>query len=408
MAKKEEPIVDNTVEKQKIKKKLSKKTLNQGDTVKVDLSKTPESIKEETTVKLDLTKDADTKQEATDMVADKQTGTVQEVVEEVSQREKTVQNEQPIIEEIALEEVSEEPNEALKDLVDKVEEAVIEAEATGKPMPENIQKLVDFMENTGGTIEDYVNLNKDISNLDNMSVLHEYYKKTKPHLSAEEINFLMEDNFNYDEDIDEDRDIKRKKLAFKEEVATAKKYLEDQKTKYYEEIKSGSRLTPEAQKAIDFFNRYNKESQQNKEKAERQRKVFDQKTNQLFSNTFEGFEYNVGDKKFRYNVKNTQEIKNTQSDINNFVKKFLAEDGTMSDAQSYHKSLFTAMNADAIAQHFYEQGKADAIKNSVANSKNVDMQPRQSHGQIDFGGVKYRVVSGNSSNDFKIKSKKRN
>jgi len=406
--KKEEPIVDNTVEKQKIKKKLSKKTLNQGDTVKVDLSKTPESIKEETTVKLDLTKDADTKQEATDMVADKQTGTVQEVVEEVSQREKTVQNEQPIIEEIALEEVSEEPNEALKDLVDKVEEAVIEAEATGKPMPENIQKLVDFMENTGGTIEDYVNLNKDISNLDNMSVLHEYYKKTKPHLSAEEINFLMEDNFNYDEDIDEDRDIKRKKLAFKEEVATAKKYLEDQKTKYYEEIKSGSRLTPEAQKAIDFFNRYNKESQQNKEKAERQRKVFDQKTNQLFSNTFEGFEYNVGDKKFRYNVKNTQEIKNTQSDINNFVKKFLAEDGTMSDAQSYHKSLFTAMNADAIAQHFYEQGKADAIKNSVANSKNVDMQPRQSHGQIDFGGVKYRVVSGNSSNDFKIKSKKRN
>ena len=402
MSKKEQPAVDNAVEKQKIKKKPSKKMANKGDTIKVDLSKTATEQKEEV-AKVDLTNESQEKPvendsvDETRVVGSNESTITEEKQEKVSQE---TEAQEPVLEEVTEQEV--------KQAVDEVKEAIVEAQETGKPLPENVQKLVDFMDETGGTIEDYVSLNRDISDLDNMSVLVEYYKKTKPHLSAEEVNFLMEDNFNYDEEVDEDRDIKRKKLAFKEEVATAKKYLEDQKAKYYEEIKSGSRLTPEAQKAMDFFNRYNKESEQNKEKAERQRKVFDQKTNQLFDNEFKGFEYNVGDKRFRYNVKNTNEIKNTQSDINNFVKKFLADDGTMSDAQSYHKSLFTAMNADAIAQHFYEQGKADAIKNSIASGKNVDMQPRQSHGQIDFGGVKYKVVSGDTSNDFKIRSKKRN
>lgn len=402
MSKKEQPAVDNAVEKQKIKKKPTKKMANKGDTIKVDLSKTATEQKEEV-AKVDLTNESQEKPVENDSVDETRVvGSNESTITEEKQEEVPQETE---AQESVLEEVTE---QEVKQTVNEVEEAIVEAQETGKPLPENVQKLVDFMDETGGTIEDYVSLNQDISDLDNMSVLVEYYKKTKPHLSAEEVNFLMEDNFNYDEEVDEDRDIKRKKLAFKEEVATAKKYLEDQKAKYYEEIKSGSRLTPEAQKAMDFFNRYNKESEQNKEKAERQRKVFDQKTNQLFNNEFKGFEYNVGDKRFRYNVKNTNEIKNTQSDINNFVKKFLADDGTMSDAQSYHKSLFTAMNADAIAQHFYEQGKADAIKNSIASGKNVDMQPRQSHGQIDFGGVKYRVVSGNTSNDFKIKSKKRN
>jgi hypothetical protein len=400
MSKKEQPAVDNAVEKQKIKKKPSKKMANKGDTIKVDLSKTAAEQKEEV-AKVDLTNESQEKPVENDSVDETRVvGSDESTITEEKQEKVSQETE---AQESVLEEVTE---QEVKQAVDEVKEAIVEAQETGKPLPENVQKLVDFMDETGGTIEDYVSLNRNISDLDNMSVLVEYYKKTKPHLSAEEVNFLMEDNFNYDEEIDEDRDIKRKKLAFKEEVATAKKYLEDQKTKYYEEIKSGSRLTPEAQKAMDFFSRYNKESEQNKEKAERQRKVFDQKTNQLFDNEFKGFEYNVGDRRFRYNVKNTNEIKNTQSDINNFVKKFLADDGTMSDAQSYHKSLFTAMNADAIAQHFYEQGKADAIKNSIASGKNVDMQPRQSHGQIDFGGVKYKVVSGDTSNDFKIRSKK--
>jgi len=284
------------------------------------------------------------------------------------------------------------------------EEEVQETTATGKPLPENIQKLMDFMEETGGDLSDYVKLNQDYSKLDDQNLLYEYYKQTKPHLNNEEINFLMEDSFSYNEEEDEERDIRRKKLALKEQVANARAHLDGQKSKYYEDIKAGSKLTSEQQKAVDFFNRYNKESEENKKVAESQKSNFLKKTNNVFNDKFKGFEYNVGDKKYRFNVNNTEEIKNTQSDINNFVKKFLNEKNEMSDAKGYHKSLFTAMNADAVAKHFYEQGKADAMKNSVAKAKNVNMDPRQSHGTIDAGGIKVKVL-GNDSSDFKFKIK---
>jgi len=401
----EQPIADDAVEKQTIKKPRAKKFANKGDTIKVDLSEQVTPKVEEETTKVDLT-NANQEQEATDVVADQQAESVQEVVEKVPQGEEAVQDEQPAVEEVVLEEVTEEPTEALKELVEEVEKS--EVESTQNILPENIQKLVDFMEETGGTIEDYVELNRDIDSLDNMTVLQEYYKKTKPHLSAEEISFMMEDEFDYDEDADSERDVKRKKLAFKEQVAKAKAYLDGQKSKYYEEIKAGSRLTPEAQKAINFFNRYNKESEETKTTAEKQKRIFEQKTNQLFNDSFKGFEYKVGDKTYRLNVKDAQKIKETQSDIGNMVKMFLAEDNTISDAKGYHKSLFTAMNPDMIAQHFYEQGKADAVKDSVAKAKNVNMDARKSHGEVNANGVKFRVLSGESSNDFKVKIRNKN
>jgi hypothetical protein len=260
------------------------------------------------------------------------------------------------------------------------------------------------MEETGGDINDYVKLNQDYSKLNDNDVLYEYYKQTKPHLTNDEINFLMEDTFQIDEEEDSDREIRRKKLAFKEQVASARSHLDGQKSKYYKEIKAGSKLTPEQQKAMDFFNRYNKESEENQKIADAATSTFLKKTDQVFNDKFKGFEYNVGDKKYRFNVKNANEVKETQSDINNFVKKFLNKNNTMEDAKGYHKSLYTAMNADAIAKHFYEQGKADAMKNSVAKAKNVDMNPRQAHGQVEAGGIKVKVL-GDTSSDFKFKIK---
>jgi len=363
-----------------------------------------ESAGDDSVAKLDLSKpiEDDKKQEEqqvegstaddTRVVGSDESPSTTEELEEVQQEEEAPQQ---TVEEI----VNEESNETLKELADEVEKA----EATGKPLPENIQKLVDFMEETGGSLKDYVELNTDVSELDNMTALEQYYKKTKPHLSPEELSFMLEDNFSYDNDLDDEKDIMRKKLALKEEVANAKQYLENQKTKYYEEIKNGSALTPEANKALEFFNRYNKEQEANQTIVERQRSTFDKKTDNLFNDEFKGFEYKVGDKTFRYNIKNAQEIKNTQSDINNFVKRFLAEDNTMSDAKGYHKSLYTAMNADSIAQHFYEQGKADALKDSIAKSKNVSMQPRQGLGEVKAGGTKFKVLGGETSADFKVK-----
>jgi len=367
--------------------------------IKVDLNNPPkketDAVPEQSTDEVPVRDESETSEkvleenvEATD---EKPAG------EEVSEQ---VQDEAPIIEEVTEEQVEEQAEE----LVEETKEAIAEAQETGKELPENIQKLVDFMEETGGSVEDYVRLNQDYSKLDNQDLLYEYYKKTKPHLSLEEINFMMEDNFEYDEDEHTEKEIKRKKLAFKEQVASARAYLDGQKSKYYEEIKAGSKLTPEQQKAVNFFNRYNKESEENKKVVERQANTFKLKTDGLFNKNFKGFNYDVGNKKYRFNVKNTNEVKETQSDINNFVKKFLNKNNEMEDAAGYHKSLFTAMNADAVAKHFYEQGKADALKESIAKSKNVDMNPRQAFGEVEAGGVKVKVL-GNNSNDFKFKIK---
>ena len=369
----------------------------QETTEQVDESKF-ESAGDDSVIKIDLNAPPQEKEETEVVVEEKteETEAVTEITGETEAQPEAETQETPVLEEITEEEVEE--------VEEQVEEAIAEAEATGKPLPENIQKLMDFMEETGGDLSDYVKLNQDYSKLDDQNLLREYYKQTKPHLNNEEINFLMEDTFSYDEDVDDDRDIRRKKLALKEQVASAKSHLDGQKSKYYEEIKAGSKLTGEQQKAIDFFNRYNKESEATQKTAEKQKSTFLSKTENVFNDKFKGFEYNVGDKKYRFNVNNAEEVKNTQGDINNFVKKFLNENNEMSDAKGYHKSLYTAMNADAVAKHFYEQGKADAMKNSIAKAKNVDMNPRQSHGTIETGGMKVKVLGENSS-DFKFKIK---
>ena len=325
---------------------------------------------------------------------------------EPTQEQKEIQPEAEAQEETTvLEEVTEDTvEEQVAEVEEQVEEAIAEAEATGKPLPENIQKLVDFIDETGGDINDYVKLNQDYSKLNDNDVVFEYYKQTKPHLTNDEINFLMEDTFKVDEEEDTDREIRRKKLAFKEQVASARSHLDGQKSKYYEEIKAGSKLTPEQQKAWDFFNRYNKESEEQQKTLEATKSNFLKKTNQVFNNKFKGFEYNVGEKKYRFNVKDVDKVKSSQDDIGKFIGKFLDDNNQMSDAAGYHKALYTALNADAIAKHFYEQGKADAMKTSVAKAKNVNMEPRQAHGEVNVGGMKVKVL-GNNSSDFKFKIK---
>ena len=328
-------------------------------------------------------------------------------VREQSTNEVPVRDEPEASEEVQAENVettNEQP--AREESPEQVQNEAPPAKANDLELPENVDKLINFMNETGGNINDYVKLNTNVDELDNMSALQQYYKQTKPHLNDEEITFMLDDQFSYEEDIDEETDIKRKKLALKEQVAEAKAYLDGQKSKYYDEIKARPAPNDEYQKAMDFFNRYNKESQEQDEQQKKQTENFMQKTNEVFNDKFEGFDFKVGDRSLKFKVNDAEKIKTTQSDINNFVGKFLDENEAMSDAEGYHKSLFTAMNADAIANHFYEQGKADALKNSVAKSKNIDMSPRQSHGEVEVGGVKYKVLQGDSSRDFKVKIKK--
>jgi hypothetical protein len=379
----EEPKVDNTVEKIKIKKPKVKKFEKTPEIVKVDLKELKEKAEEITKV-------------------DTSTPVEEIKVPEEKPTEATEQVDTPVIEEVTNE------TSDVEEVAEVVEKEIVESIEKGVELPENVQKLMNFMDDTGGDLKDYVKLNKDYSEMDNHTLLKEYYRTTKPHLQGDEIDFLMEDQFSFDEETDEERDIKRKKLALKEQVADAKSHLDGLKSKYYEDIKAGSKLTPDQQNAIEFFDRYNKESEKGQKLQKQAKSTFLNKTENVFNDKFKGFEYEVGDKRYRFNIKNTNDVKESQSDINNFVKKFLNKDNQMEDAKGYHKALYTAMNSDAIANHFYEQGKADALKESVAKSKNIDMDPRQQHGNIvESGGIKVRALGDNSADfKFKIKSKK--
>jgi hypothetical protein len=371
------------------------------DPVKVDLTKP----KAEEPIKVDLTKEKNAVQEQNPESS---------VLEPVDERKESGQNakvelqevgegnkeETAVIQEITEEEVQEKSEK----LVDQFNDAIDVQEQTGKPLPENIEKLVSFMEETGGTVEDYVRLNADYSNINETALLREYYSKTKPYLDAEDVNLLLED-FSWDEELDDERDIRKRKLAFKEEVGKARNFLNDLKGKYYEEIKMRPGATQEQKKAMDFFNRYSEEQNT----RAKQHEAFKNQTKQMFNNEFKGFDFNLGEKKFRYGVQNPSQIAETQSDINNFIGKFLDEKGNVKDPAGYHKAVYAAMNADKLASHFYEQGKADATKEIVASSKNPSIgEARKASENVYVNGLKVKAISGMDSSKLKIKTKKIN
>jgi hypothetical protein len=375
----------------KVKKKPGrpKKLTKQQETIKVDLSKNKEdAVKEEEPVKLVI--DEDSKGD------DEPKGDSNSTKDEKGKEQEEKENVTPI------QEITKEEIEEIKEVEQELKEAVRDEKVVGKPLPENIEKLVSFMEETGGTVEDYVRLNADYSTVDDNALIREYYKQTKPHLDIEEVNFLLEDNFSFDEDMDEERDIKKKKLAFKEEIAKARKFLEDTKSKYYDEIKLRPGVTQDQQKATDFFNRYNEEQKM----VQDQHKRFQSNTKNFFNQEFKGFDFNIGEKKFRYGVSDTNGVANTQSDLTNFVGKFLNEKGEVKDYAGYHKAIYAAENADTIANHFYEQGKADAVKDVMAKSKNVSNEPRvTSTGDVFINGLKVKAISGVDSSKLKLKIK---
>ena len=301
--------------------------------------------------------------------------------------------------------IKEVTEEEIKQVKAEVKEAKRDEQVLGKQLPENVEKLVNFMEDTGGTVEDYVRLNADYSNINETALLKEYYKKNKPHLDSDDVDLILED-FTWDEDIHEEKEIRKKKLAFKEEVAKARNYLEDLKQKYYDEIKLRPGVTQEQQKAMDFFNRYNQEQQ----KAEELHETFKRKTNELFNEDFKGFDIKVGDKRYKYNVQNREKIAENQSNINNLIGKFLDADGNVVDPAGYHKAMYAAENVDKIASHFYEQGKADAVKEVVSKSKNLsDVKAREANkGDVYIGGLKVKAISGADSTKLRIKTRKFN
>ena len=383
--------------------------VKQEGTFKVKLKKPKQLTKSDEPIKIDLSKpktetDAIQVGKTEKVAVEEQAGDSPKVDERVPEPSPVSE-----IKEEEVKPIEEKIEEEIQEIGEKIEQKVIaptpeEVREVAK-LPENIEKVVDFMKETGGTLEDYVRLNADYSNVDNDTLLREYYKQAKSHLDSSEINFMIEDNFAYDEEVDEEREIRKKKLAYKEEVAKAKGHLEGLKSQYYEEIKLRPGTTQDQQKAMDFFNRYNEEQNT----AQQQHEDFKLNTNKYFSDDFKGFDIDLGEKKFRYGVKNPNEVATKQSNITNTIKKFLDDKGNVKDVKGYHKAMYAADNIDSIAKHFYEQGKSDATKNLIAKSKNVTEDVRPTSPSDNFiNGLQVKSISGLDSSKLKIKTRKFN
>jgi len=386
--------------KMKAKPKKPKNLGKKNEITKVEVKEPVKKIEEEVT-KVVIPKE-EKKTEDSIQVVEKSEASIEEPSTDVAEPQRQTQEPVENVEEF--QQIQEVTEEEVKQVAAEVNEAIRDEKILGKPLPENIEKLVSFMEDTGGTVEDYVRLNADYSNISDNVLLKEYYLKTKPYLEGEDIDLMLQD-FSYDEDLDEDIDIRKKKLALKEEVAKAKNFLEETKSKYYDEIKLRPGVTQDQQKAMDFFNRY-KEDQ---DIALQKQTDFKSKTKELFNEDFKGFDFEIGEKKFRYGLQNKEAVAEKQSDINNFIEKFLDDKGNIIDHKGYHKALYSAMNSDKLANHFYEQGKADAIRDVVNSSKNPSTSPRPtSDGNVFVNGFKVKAISGLDSSKLKIKTKKFN
>ena len=378
----------------KLKKKTPKKLITPSDEpVRVNIKEPLIELPPEVTKVIIPNKDAIQIGETEKVSVDESSGDSTEVGEPIQESNEDAEGFSPI-------------KKVTEDKVTEVqvEKAIQDEKILGKTLPENIEKLVLFMEETGGTIEDYTRLNADYSQVDDITLLKEYYKKEKPYLEGEDVDMLLED-FIVDEDIDEDRDARKKRIAFKEEVAKAKSYLEETKSKYYDEIKLRSGVTQDQQKATDFFNRYNKQQETSKQ----QHTQFKESTKELFSDNFEGFDIKVGETNYKYNIQNRDKVAESQSNINNLVGKFLDAEGNVKDTKGYHKAMYAADNVDKIASHFYEQGKADAVKEVVSSSKNLSStKARSTQGEVFINGLKVKAISGTDSKSLRIKTKKFN
>jgi hypothetical protein len=396
----EAAVLDKAVETGEV---ASEYGLQDDGVYKVNLDKPPVQKEE---------KNAIQERETKEVSVGERTGDSKEVDKEVreqsSEKSDTVQNEEKVLEE----------NDSPLELIKEDEETVVKEEKTSitkeqkeevkeaekQMLPENVEKLVTFMEETGGSLEDYVNLNRDISKYDNVTLMREYYKNTKPHLNQDDVEFLLNKNFSYDEEADDPSEVKAKQLAFKEELFNAQNHFTTSKEKYYADLKlrKQNEVAPEYKEAYDYYNNH----KQLQEESEKLQKDFLSKTDKVFSDDFKGFDFSVGKNKYRFKVDNPLKTKEFQSDIKNFANTFIGKDGTVADARGYHKALFAGANADKIANHFYEQGRADAIKDQAKAAKNIDMSPRSDNSNVmSSSGQKIRVVSGDDSSKLRIKWK---
>ena len=288
--------------------------------------------------------------------------------------------------------------------INSVDELFAEKEANPE-LPEDVSAYFKYKQDTGRGINDFYNLQKDIDGMEDDVVLANYYESTEEGLDSEDIQDIIEDKFSFDEDLDDPKDIKKIKLAKKRELAKAKKFLNEQKDKYKIPLESsGGGLSQDQEKNLNAYKSYVEESKTVADANKKKYEYFHQKTDEVFTNDFKGFDFNVGDdKNITYKPGTSEELKNVQSDFNNFLNKFMDDSGLIKDAKEYHKAISVAMNPEKFAQHFYNQGVSK-------KSKNINMDIRQAPRLATRDGLQIRTVkskSDTSGRGLKIRSTKK-
>ena len=291
-----------------------------------------------------------------------------------------------------------------------VDELFAEKEAN-EELPEDVSAYLKYKKETGRGIEDFYNLQKDYSSMEDDSVLASYYSTTEEGLDAIDIQDIIEDKFSFDEELDEPKDVKKKKLAKKRELAKAKKFLNEQKDKYKIPLESsGGGLSNNQQENLNAYKSYLEESKTIEEQTKKKYDYFLNKTDQVFNSEFKGFEFNVGDNNITFKPGTSEELKNVQSDVNNYINKFMdKQTGLIADPKGYHRSLAVAMNPDKFAQFFYDQGVSATVDNVSRKSKNINMDIRSAAQQtVTKDGMKIRAVGNTESGrGLKIRSIKK-
>jgi len=274
-------------------------------------------------------------------------------------------------------------------------------------LPEDVSSYLKYKKETGRGIKDFIKLNEEIDDSDPQSLLAQYYAQTESDLDSEDVQFMIDERFSYDEDLDDESDVKRKKLAIKKELAKAKKFFEEEREKYRAPLESsGMATSAEDQEASKAYKEYMAQAQSVQEENQKRYEWFQQKTSEVFGDGFKGFEFAVNDKTLVYSPAEAAELKKSQSDIMNFIGKFANEDGLIEDAKGYHKALAVAMNPERFAKFFYEQGMSAAVDDVTRKSKNINMDIRQSPQNISKGGMNVKSLSNDSGRGLKIRSNK--
>lgn len=288
--------------------------------------------------------------------------------------------------------------------ISSVDELFKERESN-EELPSDVSAFLKYKKETGRGIDDFMKLSKDFNTLSPEKLLAEYYSATESDLDEEDINYMIEDRFGYDPDFDEEKDIKKKEIAKKKELAKAKKFFEDQKEQYKSPLESrGSSVPDEDKEGYSAYKKYVQDAQTTQQESYKKSEYFQKKTEEIFNQEFKGFDFNVGDKDLKFLPGDPSDLKKSQSDLTNYISKYLDKDGLISDAVGYHRSLSVAMNPEKFAKFFYEQGKAEALLDTAKQTKNIDMEVRTSPQSISASGVKVKSVDDGGGRGLKFKS----